>query len=91
MGTFNLTLSDTHEALIGQLIEMCDLKNKRDVIENALTMLGWAAIESAKGHSIAALDSENKVYREIQTPALTTARLKAQFQANEPKQMTSHA
>jgi hypothetical protein len=85
--SFNLDLSNAHEALIKQLQDMCELKTKKDVIENALTILGWAAAESTRGYSIASVDDEHKVYREIQMPALSAARMKAQLK----KQMPAHA
>jgi hypothetical protein len=77
MARFNLALSGTHYALIDDLKELCDLQTGKDVVENALMLLGWAAAESAKGLSIASVDEGRKVYREVQTPALLGARMKA--------------
>jgi hypothetical protein len=79
---FNLDLSPQHEALITHVMEMSALKSKKDVIENALTLMGWAVAASAKGLSIASVDDERKIYREIQTPALVNARLQAQIKKN---------
>lgn len=77
MARLNLALSETHDALIDDLKELCDLKTAKDVIENALMLLGWAAAEAVKGRSIASVDEEHKVYQEVQTPALLGARMKA--------------
>jgi hypothetical protein len=79
MARFNLTLTDTQDALIEDVKELCGLKTKTDVIENALMLLGWAAAEAAKGLSIAAVDEARKVYRGIQTPALQGAQLRARL------------
>jgi hypothetical protein len=78
MARLNLDLSETHEILLERIMKLCDLKQKKEVVENALLLLGWAAAESAKGLSIASVDEERKLYREIQTPALSSARLKAE-------------
>jgi hypothetical protein len=79
MARLNLDLSDTQEALLKRVMQLCDLSQKKDAVENALLLLGWAAAESAKGLSIASVDDGRKLYREIQTPALNSARLKAEL------------
>ena len=65
-----LELSPEHEALIDRLQETCNLKTSKDVIENALILFGWAVNEATNGLAIAAIDEEQKVYRELQIPAL---------------------
>ncbi|MBY6243506.1 hypothetical protein [Methylosinus sp. Sm6] len=79
MARFNLVLSDTQNALIDDLKTLCDLQTTKDVIENALMLLGWAAAEATKGRSIASVDEERKVYQEVQTPALLGAKLKTEL------------
>lgn len=74
MARLQLDLSDTHDELIISLMEMCDLRTKKDVVENALMLLGWAANEAKRGLMIAAVDEANRTYKEIQTPALLGAR-----------------
>ena len=74
MARLQLDLSDTSDALIERLIPMCDLRTKKDVIENALMLLGWAAAESSNGRTIAAVDEREKVFKEINTPALEGAK-----------------
>jgi len=80
MARLHLDLSDTQEALLKQVMELCDLSTKKDAVENALILLGWAAAESAKGRSIASVDEADKQYREIKTPALQGAHLKAELE-----------
>lgn len=74
MARLQLDLSETQDKLISELLVMCDLRTKKDVVENALMLLGWAAIETQRGLTIAAVDEVNKIYKEIQTPALLGAR-----------------
>lgn len=74
MARLQLDLSGTQDELISELMSICDLQTKKDVVENALMLLGWAAAEAQNGHTIAAVDEENKIYKEIQTPALLGAR-----------------
>jgi hypothetical protein len=74
MARLQLDLSDSHDRLLVRLMELCDLSTKKDVVENALLLLGWAAGEAAKGLSIAAVDENRKVYKEVQTPALEGAK-----------------
>jgi hypothetical protein len=74
MARLQLDLSQTSDALIEKLMPLCDLKTKKDVIENALMLLGWAAAESRNGLSIAAIDLDRKIYKEINTPALEGAK-----------------
>lgn len=74
MARLQLDLNHTSDALIDKLMKLCDLKTKKDVVENALMILGWAATESRNGLSIAAIDLKRSVYKEINTPALEGAR-----------------
>jgi hypothetical protein len=82
----HLDLSDTNDLLVKKLMDICDLKTKKDVVENALLLLGWASTEAAKGLSIASVDEERKVYREVQTPALQNAQMRAEQLSQETPQ-----
>lgn len=73
MARLQLDLSRTHDDLIAALMEMCDLRTKKDVVENALMLLGWAAREAQLGLTIAAVDEASKTYKELQIPALIGA------------------
>jgi hypothetical protein len=73
MARLQLDLSDTHNDLVVKLMDICDLQTKKDVVENALMLLAWAAKEAQRGLMIAAVDEEHKFYKEIQTPALLGA------------------
>jgi hypothetical protein len=73
MARLQLDLSETHDEVITMLMEKCDLRTKKDVVENALILLGWAATEAQHGHIIAAVDEKRQVFKELQTPALMGA------------------
>lgn len=73
MARLQLDLSETSDALIERVMELCDLKTKKDAVENALMLLGWAAANVSQGHTIAAIDKDRKVFREINSPALEGA------------------
>jgi len=75
MARLQLDLSESHDLLIQRLMDLCDLSTKKDVIENALLLLGWAANETRRGLSIAAVDEDRKLYKEVHMPALEGARL----------------
>ena len=74
MARLQLDLSDTYEALIDKLLVLSDLKTKKDVVENALMLLAWAATEVSKGSTIAAVDETSRVYKEVHTTALEGAK-----------------
>ena len=74
MTRLQLELSDTYDGLIDKLQLLCDLRTKKDVIENALLLLGWAATETSRGLSIAAVDEGRRVYKEVQAAALEGAK-----------------
>ncbi|MEA2878525.1 MAG: hypothetical protein QOF14_3721 [Hyphomicrobiales bacterium] len=84
MARLQLDLTETHDALLTTLMKMCDLRTKKDVIENALMLLGWAATEASNGLMIAAVDETGKTYKEIQTPALMGARRHSGKKIREP-------
>jgi hypothetical protein len=72
-------------------MELCDVKTKKDVVENALLLLGWAANEASRGLSIAAIDEHRKVYKELHLPALEGARLSKERREREEKKAAAHA
>ena len=74
MARLQLDLSETSDDVIVTLMKICDLRTKKDVVENALMLLGWAASEVQRGSAIAAVDEKNKVFKEIQIPALMGAK-----------------
>ena len=74
MARLQLDLTETSDEVIVTLMKLCDLRTKKDVVENALMLLGWAAREASHGNTIAAIDGKNEIFREIEIPALLGAK-----------------
>jgi hypothetical protein len=85
MARLQLDLSDTYEALIEKLQPLCDLRTKKDVVENALLLLGWAATEASNGLAIAAVDEDRRIYREVHAAALEGAKTYKARKAKQPE------
>ncbi|MCI0558142.1 MAG: hypothetical protein MN733_06575 [Nitrososphaera sp.] len=50
------------------LKDACRLETRKDLFNNALTLLEWVVSEYIKGRSIASVDENEKSYRELQMP-----------------------
>ena len=59
------------------LMKECDIATKKDLFNNALTLLEWAVRESEKGRIVASVDEENQRYRELQMPAFSAVSARA--------------
>jgi hypothetical protein len=47
---------------------------KKELFNNALTLLKWAIKETRRGNAIASIDEKNGKYRELQMPILESPR-----------------
>ena len=45
--------------------------SRKEMLNNALTLLAWTLMHAKKGHAIAAVDESQKVYVELAMPFLT--------------------
>jgi hypothetical protein len=50
------------------LMEEAGIKTKKELLNNALTLLEWAINEVRRGHVIASIDEADKRYKEITMP-----------------------
>jgi hypothetical protein len=57
-------------AEIEALMAGCGIETRKELFNNALTLLKWAIEHTRQGHTIAAIDEKNQVYRELQMPIL---------------------
>lgn len=57
---------------IEELLRLGGLKTKRDLFNNALTLLKWASREKARGNSICSADANGKIQKELELPFLET-------------------
>ena len=52
------------------LMVQASIRTKKELIDNALSLLAWAIRETAAGRVIASIDEDEQKYREIILPAL---------------------
>ncbi len=65
---------DRHEDL-KVLMAQCKIDSQQDLLNVALTFLGWAAEEKSKGRIIASVDEASMKYKELCMPALEAAKV----------------
>lgn len=53
-----------------ELMRVAGITTRKDLFNNALTLLEWAVQERKAGRSIASVDEHNKRYKELVMPAL---------------------
>jgi hypothetical protein len=75
MPRFQIDMPDHKIKALQQLMEDCGLATKKDLVNNALTLFQWAVDEKKHGNTIAAIDRQTKVYRELQMPSLNEVRV----------------
>jgi hypothetical protein len=56
---------------IQSLMEQTGLSTKKDLFNNALTLLSWTIEEVANGNTIASVNEKNQRYRVLQMPIFT--------------------
>ena len=69
---FQFELEKSKAAELDALMKETGVTTKKELINNALTLLKWAVKETKRGHSIASIDEENSRYRELQMPILSS-------------------
>lgn len=56
------------------MMAKCDISTRKELFNNALTVLEWALEESEQGHEIAAIDRKEKQFFALRMPILMQAR-----------------
>ena len=59
-----------HMEDLEELLKLGGLRTKRDLLNNALTLLKWAAREKAKGNSLCSVDPSGRLHKELELPFL---------------------
>jgi hypothetical protein len=67
---FQFELPGDRALEIERLMTECGIETKKDLFNNALTLLRWAVKETRKGHAIASVDEGSGKFRELQMPIL---------------------
>lgn len=58
---------------LSKMMRLGQIDTRKDLFNNALTILQWAIEEKMKGRIIASVDEENKRYKELVMPILQAA------------------
>lgn len=56
-----------------ELEKITDVATKKELFDNAFTLLKWAVYERQNGRIIASVDEKNEKYKEIELPVLSRA------------------
>ena len=65
-------IDQAHMEEIEELLRLGGLKTKRELLNNALTLLKWAVREKAKGNSICSASPNGLIQKELELPFLET-------------------
>lgn len=68
-----IDLSPAQMLRLNWLMNVCDLTSRKDLFNNALSLLEWAAKESFEGRKIASFDDESSNRYILSMPALLAA------------------
>jgi hypothetical protein len=60
-------------AELEELMQVCGVKTKKELINNALVLLQWAVRQVRSGRTVASVDEKEKRYRDLEMPILSTA------------------
>ncbi len=66
-------VDETEAEQLDDLMRRTGLRRRKDLFNNALTILRWATRQVAEGKKIASIDEGNETYRELNMPALDHA------------------
>ena len=70
MTRIQFELSEDRNKELEALMEKTGIRTKKDLFNNALTLLEWAVKEKRSGRIIASVDEGEKKFKEIVMPAL---------------------
>ena len=74
MARLQIDVTDEHLRELEALMERAGVSTKKDLFNNAVTLLAWALDEVRKGHTIASINESEQKYRELQMPIFNAAR-----------------
>jgi len=73
MSRLQIDTTPATDQLLEELVRITGVGSKKELFNNALTLLDWAVQEHRKGRTIASISEKDGSYRELQMPALTHA------------------
>jgi hypothetical protein len=68
-----LDLAPAQMERLNWLMEACSFETRKDLVNNALSLLEWAVLETREGRSVASIDKAAKKIVELTMPALADA------------------
>ncbi len=80
-----IELDEQGVAIVNKVRDMTGISTYKDLFNNAITLLDWAARQAYKGLAIAAADEQKQQYRELEIPALQYAASKGQTDRERQK------
>jgi TRAP-type C4-dicarboxylate transport system substrate-binding protein len=69
---FQVEMDQEQMEVLEELLKLGGLKTKRDLLNNALTLLKWAARERSKGNSVCSVTPNGQLSKELEMPFLET-------------------
>ena len=68
-----IEVTDEQNARLEAMMAETGVKTKKDLLNNALSLLEWAVAETRSGRVIASVDDEHKRYKELVMPILSSS------------------
>lgn len=72
MARFQMDIPEERLQELEELMNDTGISTKKELMNNALTLLRWAIQEREKGFQIASIDEDEGVYKQLQMPILDT-------------------
>ena len=69
---------------LNRLQELGGLRTKKDLLNNAVTLLKWAVKEKSRGCAIVSVNEQDGVYKELEMPFLESAAAHAAHSTPDP-------
>jgi hypothetical protein len=91
---FQFEIDQEHMNELESLMKLGGLKTKKELLNNALTLLRWAVKQTGRGSTIAAIDERDGVYKELSMPFLDAIAASGKLTAlrvAEPDNLTAAA
>jgi len=67
---FQFEIDQEHMNELESLMKLGGLKTKKELLNNALTLLKWVVKQTGRGSTIAAMDERDGTYKELSMPFL---------------------
>lgn len=74
MVRLQLDINERQLKELESLMQECDIRTKKDLFNNAITLLKWAVNKRKSGYQIVAVNSDTDNYIELEMPALCAVR-----------------